>query len=61
MDVILRNYVRAAEENEILYTEVLDLREMMMTLMSENSDLRLQLSEAGIEPKHKPQTFNLED
>jgi hypothetical protein len=49
MDVVLRNYCRASEENEILYEEMTDLKEAMMVLYQENADLRFRLKQAGIE------------
>ena len=49
MDVVLRNYCRAAEECEVLYEEMKDMRECLMILFQENADLRFRLKEAGIE------------
>ena len=49
MDVVLRQYCRAAEENDILYEEAEDLRECLATLFTENADLRFLLVNAGIE------------
>jgi hypothetical protein len=49
MDVVLRNYCRASEENDILYEEMTDLKEAMMVLYQENADLRFLLKQAGIE------------
>jgi len=49
MDVVMRNYCRAAEENDILYEEMSDLKEAMMVLYQENADLRFLLKQAGIE------------
>ena len=49
MDVILRNYCRASEENDLLYEEMIDLKECLMKLYQENADLRFRLREAGIE------------
>ena len=49
MDVILRNYCRAAEENDILYEELEDLRGFTGELLKENADLRFRLHEAGVE------------
>lgn len=49
MDVVLRNYCRAAEECEIVYEEMAGLRECLSILFQENSDLRFRLKESGIE------------
>ena len=49
MDVVLRNYCRASEENDLLYEEMEDLKECMTKLYQENADLRFKLKEAGIE------------
>ena len=49
MDVVLRNYCRAAEENDILYEELADIRETFTSLLKENADLRFQLKQAGVE------------
>jgi hypothetical protein len=49
MDVVLRNYCRASEENDILYEEMTDLKECLMTLYQENADLRFRMKQAGIE------------
>jgi hypothetical protein len=49
MDVVLRNYCRASEENDLLYEEMVDLKECLLTLYQENADLRFKLREAGIE------------
>jgi len=48
MDVLLRNYCRASEENDILYEEVADLRIAMATLFRENSELRHLMVKADI-------------
>jgi hypothetical protein len=49
MNVLLRQYCRASEENEILYAEMAELRDAMSVLFSENADLRFLLTEVGIE------------
>lgn len=49
LDVVMRNYCRTAEENDILYEEMADLNECLMRLYQENADLRFKLKEAGIE------------
>ena len=49
MDVVLRNYCRAAEECEIVYEEMADLRNCLSILFQENADLRFRLKEAGLE------------
>ena len=49
LNVVLRNYCRTAEENDILYDEMTDLRECLETLFRENADLRWRLKEAGID------------
>ena len=49
MDVVLRNYCRASEENDLLYEEMVDLKECLMKLYQENADLRFKCKEAGIE------------
>lgn len=49
MDVVLRNYCRASEENDLLYEEMTDLKECLMTLYQENADLRFRLQQAGLE------------
>ena len=49
MDVVLRNYCRSSEENDLLYEEMVDLKECLATLFQENADLRFKLQEAGIE------------
>ena len=49
MDVLLRKFCRTTEENDILYEEIDDLRNVLKTLFQENADLRHQLKEAGIE------------
>lgn len=49
MDVVLRNYCRAAEENDILYDELEDLKGCLATLFKENADLRFRLKSAGME------------
>jgi hypothetical protein len=49
MDVILRNYCRSSEENDILYEEMVDLKDCLFNLYQENADLRFQLQKAGIE------------
>jgi hypothetical protein len=61
MDVLLRQYVKTAEENDILYTEVITLREMMLALLQENADLRFQLGEAGVEVVPSPLGVHPED
>lgn len=49
MDVLLRNYCRTAEENDILYEEMEDLRNTLKALFQENADIRFRLVQAGIE------------
>jgi hypothetical protein len=49
MDVVLRNYCRAAEECEFLYEEAEDLRNCLSILFQENADLRFRLTEAGLD------------
>jgi hypothetical protein len=49
MDVILRNYCRSSEENDILYEEMVDLKDCLFNLYQENADLRFKLQKAGIE------------
>jgi hypothetical protein len=49
MDVVLRNYCRASEENDLLYEEMVDLKECLCKLYQENADLRFKLQEVGIE------------
>ena len=49
MDVVMRNYCRAAEENEILFQELEDMRSCVSTLFKENADLRFALTEAGLD------------
>ena len=49
MDVVLRNYCRAAEECEFLYQEAEDLRNQLSIIYQENSDLRFRMKEAGLE------------
>lgn len=48
MDVVLRNYCRSAEENDLLFEENADLKDCLMKLYQENADLRFKLQEAGI-------------
>jgi hypothetical protein len=49
MDVLLRNYCRTMEENEILYEEMTDLKNEMGILFRENADMRHMLKELGVE------------
>jgi len=49
MDVLMRNFCRASEENEILYEEINDVRSALSVLFRENADLRFKLREAGVE------------
>ena len=49
MDVVLRNYCRASEENDLLYEEMTDLKECLTVLYQENADLRFKCKNAGIE------------
>lgn len=49
LDVVLRNYCRASEENDLLYQEITDLKDCLVKLFQENADLRFKLQEAGIE------------
>ena len=49
MDVLLRQYCRTAEENDILYDEIEDIRNALKTLLTENADLRFILRSAGLE------------
>ncbi len=50
MDVLLRNYCRTSEENDLLYEEIDDLRTTMKALFQENADIRFILKKAGLEP-----------
>jgi len=47
-NVIVRNYCRAAEENEILYDEMSELRQAYSKVLQENAELRFQLVQAGV-------------
>ena len=49
MDVVLRNYCRASEENDLLYEEMVDLKDCLFKLYQENADLRFKLKELGVE------------
>ena len=49
MDVVLRNYCRASEENDLLYEEMVDLKDCLFRLYQENADLRFKLKELGVE------------
>jgi hypothetical protein len=49
MDVVLRQYCRSAEENDILYEELEDMKDAFAVLLIENADLRFLLNQAGIE------------
>jgi cell division septum initiation protein DivIVA len=48
LNVVLRNYCRTAEENDILYQEMDDLKTELSSLYQQNADLRFRLNEAGI-------------
>jgi hypothetical protein len=48
MDVLLRNYCRTMEENEILYEEMCELKEVLGVLFRENADMRHMLAKEGI-------------
>jgi len=49
MDVLLRQYCRLAEENEIIYEELDSMREAFSILLQENADLRHMMKEASME------------
>lgn len=49
IDVVLRNYCRAAEENDMLVQETTDQRDFIASLLQENADLRHRLKELGID------------
>lgn len=59
MNVIVRNFCRTMEENDVMLDEMCDLKESYFKILQENADLRFKLKQSGIEVPHS--TFTVEE